>query len=120
MILQPVPSEDPDMLPPKPRLRTTAATVQRPGAAAAAAATAAAATAGAGSSTAPSPLSSASGAPWQPTVLQMATLSNGSNLRDSVTGRKKMVSRPGSFNNLGVGGRPGTADRGEADGDGAV
>eukprot|EP00878_Enallax_costatus_P026067 GHUV01027944.1.p1 GENE.GHUV01027944.1~~GHUV01027944.1.p1 ORF type:complete len:218 (+),score=52.28 GHUV01027944.1:645-1298(+) len=124
VIMQPVPTEDPDLLIPKPRLRTTAATMQRPGAAAAAAATAAAATIP-GPSGSPLP-PAVPGAPRQPTVLQMATLNSSMNsssvARDaSFTGRKKMVSRPGSFSNLRAAeGRPGTADRAEAEGDNAV
>ncbi|KAF6253079.1 integral membrane protein S linking to the trans Golgi network-domain-containing protein [Scenedesmus sp. NREL 46B-D3] len=104
-VMQPIPTEDPDQLPPKPRLRPN--TMLRP-----AAAVAAAAAAGGGGS----PLSAgASGAGLQlpapggtrpPSLLQMATLNSSSNARDSVAGRKKMVSRPGSAVNLAAGQRP--------------
>lgn len=117
--MQPVPTEDPDQLPPKPRLRTTAATMQRPGAAAAAAATAAAATIP-GPSVSPQP-PAVPGPARQPIILQMANLNNTMSSSSSGPGRKKMVSRPESFTiPKAADGRPGAADRADPEGDNAV
>lgn len=96
-IMQPIPTEDPDQLPPKPRLRPN--TMQRPAAVAAAAAASSGSPLGAGASAAGMQLPVPGGA-RPPSLLQMATTNSSSNARDSVTGRKKMVSRPGSAVNL--------------------
>jgi hypothetical protein len=102
--MQPIPTEDPDALPPKPRLRPT--TMQRPAAvAAAAAASSGGSPLGAGASSAGMQLPVPGGA-RPPSLLQMATINSSSNARDSMTGRKKMVSRPGSAVNLAAGQRP--------------
>jgi hypothetical protein len=98
-IMQPIPTEDPDQLPPKPRLRPN--TMQRPAAvAAAAAASSGGSPLGAGASSAGLMQLPVPGGARPPSLLQMATINSSSNARDSVTGRKKMVSRPGSAVNL--------------------
>jgi hypothetical protein len=97
--MQAIPTEDPDQLPPKPRLRPN--TMQRPAAvAAAAAASSGGSPLGAGASSAGLMQLPVPGGARPPSLLQMATINSSSNARDSVTGRKKMVSRPGSAVNL--------------------
>lgn len=81
-ILQPIPTEDPDLSPVKPRLRS----VQRPAAAA-------------GSITASLP-PAVPGSARPPSLLQLAAMNSSASSRDSITGRKKMVSRPGSARDL--------------------
>ncbi|KAF8067111.1 sys1 [Scenedesmus sp. PABB004] len=98
-IVQPVPTDDPDLLPPKPRLRATS-TMQRPAAAAAS-------SAGAPPAALPPAPGGGTRAPDGRTVLQMAALGGSS-------ARKKILSRPSSSSSLG---QPGQRPAAAADGD---
>eukprot|EP00882_Tetradesmus_deserticola_P028789 GHRQ01032081.1.p1 GENE.GHRQ01032081.1~~GHRQ01032081.1.p1 ORF type:complete len:221 (+),score=91.56 GHRQ01032081.1:486-1148(+) len=100
-VMQPIPTEDPDQLPPKPRLRAN--TMLRPAAAAAANGGGSPLSAAASSAGLQLPVP---GGARQPSLLQMATINSSSSARDAGAGRKKLMARPGSAVNLAAGQRP--------------